>query len=163
MRVAICPGSFDPITMGHLDIITRACKLFDKVIVLVSDNPDKNATFTVEQKLDFIDRATAHLPEVESDYTSGLLADYMRDKNACAIVKGLRAISDFEYEFQMGIRRRISLSQQRKILKPRTVKSSAAGLQPEIMTQLSSGIHSLKKSRCPLKDRGQFLNNSLRR
>ena len=106
MRVAICPGSFDPITLGHLDIITRACKLFDKVIVLVSDNPDKNATFTVEQKLDFIDRATAHLPEVESDYTSGLLADYMRDKNACAIVKGLRAISDFEYEFQMALANR---------------------------------------------------------
>lgn len=103
MRIAVCPGSFDPITKGHLDIIERASHLFDKVIVLVSHNPDKDATFSIAQKIDFINRSTAHIPNVSTDHFDGLLADYIRDCDACAIVKGLRAVSDFEYEFQMAL------------------------------------------------------------
>ena len=105
MRIAVCPGSFDPITMGHLDIIERASKLFDKVIVLVSFNPSKRTTaaFTIEERMEFILRVTKHMDNVLVDCNSGLLADYLKRTNACAIVKGLRAVSDFEYEFQMAL------------------------------------------------------------
>lgn len=104
MKIAVCPGSFDPITLGHLDIISRAAKLFDRVIVLVSINPAKtNYAFTIAERVDFIKRVTADLPNVCVDSSDGLLADYLREKGACAIVKGLRAVSDFEYEFQMSL------------------------------------------------------------
>ena len=101
MRVAVCPGSFDPITKGHLDIITRATTLFDKVIVLVAVNPAKQCSFTVEERVDMIRRSTAHLKQVEVDTFSGLLAEYVDKTGASAIIKGLGAVSDFEYEFQM--------------------------------------------------------------
>lgn len=101
MKIAICPGSFDPITNGHLDIITRATTLFDKVIVLVAVNPSKRCSFTVEERVDMIRRSTSKIERVEVDTFSGLLADYVDKVGACAIVKGLRAVSDFEYEFQL--------------------------------------------------------------
>ena len=89
MKIAVCPGSFDPITLGHLDIISRAAKLFDRVIVLVSINPAKtNYAFTIAERVDFIKRVTADLPNVCVDSSDGLLADYLREKGACAIVKG---------------------------------------------------------------------------
>ena len=103
MRTAVCPGSFDPVTKGHLDIIKRATGLFDKVIVLVVINPDKTTTFSVEERVELLKKVTAMLPNVEVDSFSGLLADYLRSTGACAIVKGLRAVSDFEYEFQMAL------------------------------------------------------------
>lgn len=103
MRIAVCPGSFDPVTKGHLDIITRATKLFDKVIVLVSVNPAKNYSFTTEERVEMICTCTQNLPSVEVDTFSGLLADYVSKVGACAIVKGLRAVSDFEYEFQQSL------------------------------------------------------------
>lgn len=103
MKTAICPGSFDPITLGHIDIIKRASKLFDKVIVVVLPNPKKAPGFTMEERIDFIKRATADIPNVEVDFYDGLLADYCKIKNACCVVKGLRAVSDFEYEFQMAL------------------------------------------------------------
>lgn len=103
MRIAVCPGSFDPVTKGHIDIITRAAALFDKVIVLVVKNPAKSASFSVEERCAMIEKATAYLPNVVADAYEGLLADYVRDKGAVAIVKGLRAVSDFEYEFQMAL------------------------------------------------------------
>lgn len=103
MKTAVCPGSFDPITKGHIDIITRASKLFDKVIVLVSVNFDKTYTFTAEERCDMVRDSVAHLPNITVDRFDGLLADYVRDNNASAIVKGLRAVSDFEYEFQMAL------------------------------------------------------------
>lgn len=103
MKTAICPGSFDPITLGHIDIIKRASKLFDKIIVVVLPNPRKNPCFTIEERLDFIKRATADIPNVEVDCYEGLLADYCKKKQACCVVKGLRAVSDFEYEFQMAL------------------------------------------------------------
>lgn len=103
MKTAICPGSFDPVTEGHLDIITRASGLFDRVIVLVSVNFDKHYTFTAQERMEFVKKACAHLPNIEVDTYDGLLAEYCKIKNATAIVKGLRALSDFEYEFQMAL------------------------------------------------------------
>ena len=103
MRTAVCPGSFDPITKGHIDIITRAAKLFDQVIVLISVNYDKTCSFSVEERCKMAKLSVAHLSNVAVDSFDGLLANYVREKNACAIVKGLRAVSDFEYEFQMAL------------------------------------------------------------
>lgn len=102
MRIAVCPGSFDPVTLGHMDIITRACKIFDKVIVAVPVNPNKKASFTVEERMELLRKVTKGL-NVEIDSVDGLLADYAREKGATAIVKGLRALSDYEYEFQMAL------------------------------------------------------------
>ena len=102
MSVAIYPGSFDPVTLGHMDIISRACKIFDKVIVAVPVNPDKRASFTVEERMEMLRKATQGM-NVEVDCVKGLLADYAKEKQAVAIVKGLRAMTDFEYEFQMAL------------------------------------------------------------
>ena len=103
MRIGVYPGSFDPPTLGHLNIIERASTLFDKVIVATMVNGSKKSAFTMEEKADFLRRMTKHLPNVEIDTFGGLLADYVAEKGACAIVKGLRAVSDFEYEFQMAL------------------------------------------------------------
>lgn len=103
MTLAVCPGSFDPVTLGHLDVIKRAAALFDNVIVVVMVNSAKTPTFTVEERLDFLKRATASLKNVEVDTYNGLLADYTAMKKATAVVKGLRVMSDFEYEFQMAL------------------------------------------------------------
>ena len=103
MKIAICPGSFDPVTLGHLDIISRASGLFDKVIVAVLCNMDKNPSFTVEERIDFLRQVTSGYENVEIDSFSGLLVDYAKEKGAVAVVKGLRAVSDFEYEFQMSM------------------------------------------------------------
>lgn len=103
-RIALCPGSFDPITNGHLDIIRRAASLFDEVIVLVMINFSKTTTaFSVEERVDMARRVTAEFPNVRVDSYDGLLADYARRVHACTVVKGLRAVSDFEYEFQMAL------------------------------------------------------------
>lgn len=103
MRIAVCPGSFDPITLGHTDIISRASKLFDKVIVLVSVNSEKKCAFSPEERVDMIKKVVKDLDNVTVDSSDGLLADYLKKVGACAIVKGLRAVSDFEYEFQMAL------------------------------------------------------------
>ena len=101
--IAICPGSFDPITIGHLDIIKRAASMFSKVIVLVMKNSAKDPCFSYEERMEMIKTATEGIDNVEVDYYEGLLADYCVEKNARAIIKGLRAMSDFEYEFQMAL------------------------------------------------------------
>ncbi len=106
MKTAVCPGSFDPVTYGHLDIIRRAAGMFDRVIVAVMTNSSKQPMFTKEERVEFLRRATAGLDNVEIDSFDGLLADYARQKNAAVIVKGLRAMSDFEYEFQMALTNR---------------------------------------------------------
>ncbi|MBO5201000.1 MAG: pantetheine-phosphate adenylyltransferase [Clostridia bacterium] len=103
-NIAICPGSFDPITLGHLDIISRSAKMFSKVIVVVMSNVHKTGgSFTVDERVEMIKKSVGHIPNVEVDHYEGLLADYAAKKKASAIVKGLRAVTDFEYEFQMAL------------------------------------------------------------
>lgn len=103
MRIAICPGSFDPVTNGHLNIIERSVGLFDKLIILVVVNPNKHPMFSVAERVDFLRCVTAHLPQVEVDSYEGLLAEYARGVGACTLIKGLRAVSDFEFEFQQAL------------------------------------------------------------
>ncbi len=103
MKTAIYPGSFDPITTGHLNIIRRCANIFDKLIVCVMVNAGKNPMFTLEERVEFIRRVTGDLPNVEVDGSSELLADYARRRGSCVVVKGLRAGSDFENEFQMAL------------------------------------------------------------
>ncbi len=106
MKTVVCPGSFDPVTNGHVDIIQRASGLFDRVIVLVAYNAAKQSHFTVEERMAMLRKATGRLPNVEVDCDAGLLVDYLQRVDAHAIVKGLRAVSDFEYEFQMALTNR---------------------------------------------------------
>lgn len=103
MKIAIYPGSFDPVTMGHLNIIERAAQIFDRLVVCVMVNSAKTPMFTREERVELIRRVTKHLPNVEVDSSDMLLAEYARQKGRCVIVKGLRATSDFENEFQMAL------------------------------------------------------------
>ena len=105
-RVALYPGSFDPLTLGHVDIIERGSSLFDTIIVAVLENIEKTPMFTVEERLEMIGETFAKLDNVEADSFSGLLVDYAAKRNATTIVRGIRAISDFEYEFQMALMNR---------------------------------------------------------
>ena len=106
MKIAIYPGTFDPITNGHLDIVQRAARLFDKVIVTIARNSSKNPMFTEQERLALIQAAVKGNKRVAVDIFDGLLVEYARKKKATAIVRGLRAISDFEYEFQMALMNR---------------------------------------------------------
>ncbi len=103
MRIAVCPGSFDPVTFGHRDIIYRASQLFDKVIVLVAVNAQKDPLFTPAERVALIQKVTKDWDNVVVDICEGLIADYVKQVGAVAIVKGLRAVTDFEYEFQMAL------------------------------------------------------------
>jgi pantetheine-phosphate adenylyltransferase len=102
VRIACCPGTYDPVTNGHLDIVARAAKVFDSVIVAVLVNPGKQPLFTLEERLALLKDATADIPGVEVDSFDGLLVEYTRHRGVSAIVKGLRAVSDFDYELQMA-------------------------------------------------------------
>lgn len=101
--IAICPGSFDPVTYGHLDIITRASGMVERLIVVVASNPAKKYSFSPEERVEMIRKCTSNLQNVEIVHFEGLLADYAAKVGATAIIKGLRAMSDFEYEFQMAL------------------------------------------------------------
>ncbi|MGN1098238.1 MAG: pantetheine-phosphate adenylyltransferase [Clostridia bacterium] len=103
MKIAVIPGSFDPVTNGHLDIIRRTSSLFDKVYVGILKNSSKKPLFSVEERIDLIKRVTTDIPNVEVEGFEGLLMDYAEQKGAGFIIKGLRAVSDFEYEFQMAL------------------------------------------------------------
>lgn len=105
--IAVCPGSFDPITYGHLDIIRRGAKVFDMVYVSVMNNSAKNPLFSVEERINLINEVTKDLPNVKVDEHSGLLINYAKAVNANAIIRGLRAVSDFEYEMQITSMNRV--------------------------------------------------------
>ena len=102
MKIAIYPGSFDPITNGHLDILSRACKVFDKVIVLVAHNNNKKSNFSAEERVEMIKEATQDNPQVEVYSDSGLTVEFAKKHHATHLIRGLRAVSDFEYEFQLA-------------------------------------------------------------
>ena len=135
-RIAICPGSYDPVTNGHLDIIGRAARIFDRVIVGVVDQPvrKQKTLFTAEERAGFIARATAKLGNVEARIFSTLLVDFARENGATTIVKGLRAISDFEYEFEMN--------QLNRKLAPE-VESAYVMASPEYSFLSSTGVKEL--------------------
>ncbi|WP_152656491.1 pantetheine-phosphate adenylyltransferase [Oceanobacillus sp. CFH 90083] len=100
-KLAICPGSFDPVTNGHLDIISRGAKVFEEVVVTVFNNQSKSPLFTVEERKQLLEETLKDLPNVRVDSSSGLLMDYAREIGATAVIRGLRAVSDFEYEMQI--------------------------------------------------------------
>jgi pantetheine-phosphate adenylyltransferase len=106
MRTVIYPGSFDPLTNGHLDVIQRATKLFDRVVVAVARNESKRPLFTMEERVHMVSRAIRHLPNVEADGFDGLLVEYVEGRGAQALIRGLRAVSDFEFEFQLALMNR---------------------------------------------------------
>jgi pantetheine-phosphate adenylyltransferase len=99
----VYPGSFDPVTNGHLDIIERSARVFDEIIVAVLVNPEKKGLFSIEERVELIERIIKHIPNVKVQCFSGLLINFMKQQNAKVIIKGLRAVSDFEYEFQMSL------------------------------------------------------------
>jgi pantetheine-phosphate adenylyltransferase len=102
LRRVVCPGSFDPVTNGHLDIISRAAQVYDEVVVAVAQNPSKTTLFTADERVELIREATKHLDNVRVDRFEGLTVDFCRENDISAIVKGLRAVSDFDYEMQMA-------------------------------------------------------------
>jgi pantetheine-phosphate adenylyltransferase len=106
MRTVIYPGSFDPLTNGHLDVIQRATKLFDRVIVAVAKNDSKHPLFTLSERRELVQSCVQHLPNVETDTFDGLLVNYAEKRSAQAIIRGLRAVSDFEFEFQLALMNR---------------------------------------------------------
>lgn len=103
MRIGICPGSFDPVTNGHIDIFERGSKLVDKLIVAVCENPNKKGLFTMDERVDLIKQSTKHIENIEVSKFSGLLNDYVKSQDSRIIIRGLRALSDFEYEFQRAL------------------------------------------------------------
>jgi pantetheine-phosphate adenylyltransferase len=103
LRIGVCPGSFDPVTNGHIDIFERGSKLVDKLVIAVSSNPNKHSLFTMEERVQLIKNSVSHIPNVEIDCTSELLNDYVKSKDSRIIIRGLRALSDFEYEFQRAL------------------------------------------------------------
>lgn len=102
MKVCIYPGTFDPITHGHLDVLERACRLFDKVIIAIAENRDKKPFFTAEERLELVSQNLESFPTASAMVFSGLLIDFAKAQNASVVIRGLRAVSDFEFEFQMA-------------------------------------------------------------
>ncbi len=149
-RIAVCPGSFDPVTNGHLDIIHRAAKLYDEVLVVAMVNVDKRYTFTTDERVEMLKSVTADIPNVKVESSSGLLADYAKQKGAGIIIKGLRAMSDFEYEFQMALANRelnpevetlfLSTSTSNMYLSSSMVKQIAS-MGGDISAFVPEGIH----------------------
>ena len=105
-QAAICAGTFDPITMGHLDVIERASRIFPRIVIAVANNPGKTPLFSLEARIEMVRESTAHLEGIEIDSFNGLLVDFAESKAVHVIVRGLRAFSDFEYEFQMALTNR---------------------------------------------------------
>lgn len=103
MQIAVCPGSFDPVTNGHVDIFERASAIFDEVVIGVFHNPNKKPMFTMEQRVELLKEATKHIKNIRVEAFSGLLNDYVKQQNANVIIRGLRATKDFEYEYQRAL------------------------------------------------------------
>ena len=118
MKIAVCPGSFDPITVGHLDLVERGADLFDQVILCVMVNGEKHPMFTAEERLEMAQAALTHIPNATAETWDGLLADFVRERGACALIKGVRNGIDFEWEYQMAQINRGLLPQLDTLLLP---------------------------------------------
>lgn len=161
---AVYPGSFDPVTAGHLDIIERAARIFDQLVVTVFANPSKEPLFNLQERMEMLKEATRHIPNVEVDCSTGLLVPYVRRVGASVIVKGLRAMSDFDYEFRMALMNKkldaeietvfILTSSQYAYLSSSLIKEVASfggcvtGLVPEV-------VERRLKEKWPVRDGGQ--------
>ena len=115
MRIGVCPGSFDPVTLGHLDIIERGSRIVDRLVVGVLENSSKSPMFTVEERIALLKKATEDLPNVEVLPFSGLLVDFLKEQNAAIVIRGLRAVTDFEYELQLAQANRSLLPQMETV------------------------------------------------
>ena len=142
-KIAVYPGSFDPITMGHVDIINRIARQYDQVIVLVAQSAQKHSLFTGEERKVLIERALAHLKNVKVDVFGGLTVEYMKKVNSQVIVRGLRAVVDFEYEMTMA-------NMNRKIAPE--IETLLVFASPEYYYVSSRGVKELAKNKGPLKD-----------
>lgn len=143
-RLAIYPGSFDPPTLGHLDVIERATNLFDEIVVAVGVNSSKNPMLTTEQRIEALRHSVQHLPNVTVDSFSGLLIEYVAEKGARAIVRGLRATADFEYEFQMAmVNRRLDSNIETVFLMTKWEHSYLSSSIVREVAQLGGDYHGL--------------------
>lgn len=141
---AICPGSFDPITYGHVDIIERASQLFPEVVVGVLQNPNKKPLFSIEERVDLIKTAVIHLPNVKVEAFRGLLVDFANQIKANLIIKGLRAISDFEFEFQMSLsNKRMAPDIETMFMMTKNEYSYLSSSMIKELAQFNASIHSL--------------------
>ncbi|MDK3159436.1 pantetheine-phosphate adenylyltransferase [Kamptonema cortianum] len=156
-RIAVYPGSFDPVTNGHLDVVERASRLFDEVIIAVAVNSDKHPLFSMEERKEMVIESVSHLKNIRVDGFEGLLVDYTQRQNACALVRGLRAVSDFEFEFQMALmNRQIAPKIETIFLMPKdtyTYLSSRiikeiARLGGDISSFVPSHVHEAIKRKC---------------
>ncbi|GMT48227.1 MAG: phosphopantetheine adenylyltransferase [bacterium] len=159
-RIAICPGTFDPVTNGHIDIVMRSLGIFDEIVVAVAPNPKKTPLFKIEERMDLIGESFKDLERVTIESFDGLLVDYVKQKGGVAIVRGLRAISDFEYELQMALMNRrldsvietvfMMPSEEYSFLTSTIIKEIASfggsvkGLVPEIVEKALSEVFKLK-------------------
>ncbi|VAX30511.1 Phosphopantetheine adenylyltransferase [hydrothermal vent metagenome] len=159
-RIAVCPGTFDPVTNGHIDIVMRSLSIFDEIVVAVAPNPKKTPLFKIEERMDLIRESFKALDRVTIESFDGLLVDYVKQKGGVAIVRGLRAISDFEYELQMALMNRrldsvietvfMMPSEEYSFLTSTIIKEIASfggsvkGLVPEIVEKALSEVFKLK-------------------
>ena len=163
-RLAIYPGSFDPVTNGHMDIIERGLKLFDRIIVAVLTNPAKTPLFTVAERLSLLEESLAHLPNVSVSTSEGLLVDYAAQNNAVAILRGMRAVSDFEHEFQMALMNR-RLNRQietvflmtglRWIFTSSSIIKEAAAFGGQIQELVPAGVYEALKEKRAARAKGK--------
>jgi len=142
--IAVYPGTFDPVTNGHLDIIERGSRIFDRVIVAILENPEKDPLLTVEERKRLIEEATRRLRNVEVESFAGLLADYARSKGARVVVRGLRAVSDFEYEFQMALmNRRLNPEMETVFMMPNEAYSYLSSRMVKEVVALGGSVRGL--------------------
>ncbi len=143
-RIAVYPGSFDPLTLGHIDIVNRAAKLFDRLLVAAIQNPGKTPLFSLEERLQILKSTFAEKPEIEVDTFSGLLVDYLRQKESFIVIRGLRAVSDFESELQMALMNRtLSPDTETLFLVPSARYSFLSSSMIKQVYQLGSEVPSL--------------------
>lgn len=166
MKIAIYPGSFDPLTNGHLDIIKRASKMFDKLVIAVLKNNKKNALFSIEERVDILKKLTIDIKNVEVDFFDGLLIDFAREKNAIVIVRGLRAITDFDYELQLAQTNKVIANELETIFLTTNLKYSylSSSIVKEIASfggDISAFVHEdvAKKTIEKIKEKNRDVQN----